>query len=248
MQQFIRKEFKYYVRMRDWQALHDRVVAHMEHDPYCANLEQNRYAVRSIYYDTPHLLFYYEKIDGAKYRKKLRVRVYNQFQEGDPAFLEIKRKLDDTIHKDRAIIPFGEVHKLTNGAQIQLFDNGKSTIADSVVRDKFIYLVKRLQLSPKALITYEREAFRDPENEDLRVTFDYNVRSYFEPDVIDFYREGDLRTIADTQFILEVKFSRSIPLWLRQTLRDLGLRLQAISKYCNGLDRWDDLEPRLETA
>ena len=53
--------------------------------------------------------------------------------------------------------------------------------ADSVVLNRFMYLINRLHLEPKALITYEREAFFDPDNPDLRITFDYNVRSFLNP-------------------------------------------------------------------
>ncbi len=248
MERFYRKEFKYFVPSDQWDYLRERILAHMTHDPFCANLEQTRYTVRSIYFDTPNLLFYYEKVDGQKLRKKLRVRVYNELTEDAPAFLEIKRRIDDTIVKDRASVPFKETLKLTNGAQLNLLREGEAAYGDKVVRDRFVYLVKRLQLEPKVLITYEREAFFDPENPDLRVTFDYNVRSYYSPALEDIFRENDLRTFTDPCFILEVKFSLAIPLWLRMVLRDFRLHLQSISKYCNGLDRWYDQESHVEAS
>jgi SPX domain protein involved in polyphosphate accumulation len=248
METFERKEFKFYVPIDQAMILRDRVMSHMVHDPYCANLEQNRYAVRSIYFDTPNLLFYFEKVDGLKLRKKLRVRVYNEFKEGSPAFLEIKRKIEDTIIKERAQVNIEETEKLLNGAKLLLRnEDGKETF-DRVVLDRFVYLINRLKLEPKALITYEREAFFDPENPDLRITFDYNVRSFLNPTLQDFYREDDLRTFSSPNFILEVKFSIALPLWTRQMLKDFRLHLQSISKYCNGVDSWADVEQQTEHA
>jgi SPX domain protein involved in polyphosphate accumulation len=248
METFERKEFKFYVPIEYQSKLRERVQAHMVHDPYCADLEMHRYAVRSIYFDTPNLLFYFEKVDGHKLRKKLRVRVYNEFTEDSPAFLEIKRKVDDTIFKERAQVNIQETAKLLNGAKLRLRNEDGHESFDKVVLDRFVYLTKRLNLEPKALITYEREAFFDPDNPDLRITFDNNVRSYLNPSIQDFYRETDLRTFSSPNFILEVKFSIALPLWTRQMLKDFQLHLQSISKYCNGVDSWSDMERQTENA
>lgn len=204
--------------------------------------------VRSIYLDTSNLLFYYEKIDGQEYRKKLRVRVYDQLHEDSIAFLEIKRKLEDTIVKERALIDWPEAYKLGNGANIKLARDKGETHAGRITRDRFIYLTKRLNLSPKALITYEREAFVDEENPDLRITFDLNVRSYYQPSFDQMFEERDLRSFTDPFFILEVKFSTVLPLWVREILRDYRLHQQSISKYCLGLETWVDLTHKMDQA
>ncbi len=242
MEFFERKEFKYFVPMVFAESLRDRILAHMVHDPFCENRIENQYTVRSIYFDTPSLLMYFEKIEGLKLRKKLRVRVYNDFIDETPAFLEIKRKIRDTVFKERTTVGIDQVPKLLNGGQLTLMKDDQKSWKDSGVLNRFVYLTKRLKLAPKALITYEREAFLDPENPDLRVTFDYNVRSFFEPDVDEFFREEDLRTFGSPRFIMEVKFSIALPLWLRLIIREYRLHLQAISKYCSGVESWSDFE------
>jgi len=246
MATFERKEFKYYVPMELLDPLRDRMLSHMEYDPFCEKRKDKNYTVRSIYYDTSNLKFYYEKIDGIKHRKKLRVRVYNEPESFDnvPAFLEIKRKANDTIFKERASVPILEANKLTNGAQISLVEKERDSYQCKLALNRFIYITKMWQLEPKALITYEREAFQDPVNPDLRVTFDKNVRSYMNPEIDDYYRENDLRTFADKHFILEVKFHIAIPIWLRQVLKDYRLHLQSISKYCNGLNMWEEYDKK----
>ena len=41
------------------------------------------YALKSFYYDTDDYQFYREKIDGVKYRRKLRIRYYEKEKEKD---------------------------------------------------------------------------------------------------------------------------------------------------------------------
>lgn len=239
--QFKRKEYKYYVPLERYMALRERFLNYMEHDPFCKDRPDNIYSVRSIYFDTPGLLFYYEKIDGQKIRKKLRVRSYNLQGEVDAAFLEIKRKIKNVIYKDRAGIPIGQTANLTNGARLSFYRD-KPSIPEIAAMNKFVYLVKRLDLQPTVLITYEREALVGIDESNLRVTFDLNVRSFPDPSIDDLYREADLRTIADPWFILEIKFYGVMPLWTREIIYDFGLRKQAISKYCHGLDAWRPCE------
>ncbi len=239
--QYERKEFKYYVSLEKLQPLRERILAHMDHDPFCRNRKDNRYHVRSIYFDTPGKLFYFEKIDGVKIRKKLRVRAYNDYDSEAVAFLEIKRKNNDTVFKERAMVPLPDTLNLMNGARLRLLGE-KNLIPAKIARDKFIYLTKRLHLEPTALITYEREAFVGRDDPEFRVTFDFNVRSFLAPDVEDLFREEDLRSFTDPCFILEIKFSRTLPVWTRMILRDFRLRLEPISKYCEGIDVWESDE------
>jgi len=235
--QFKRKEYKYYVPVERNADLRERMLSHMEHDSFCKLKHNRMYSVRSIYFDTPGMLFYYEKIDGQKLRKKLRVRSYDARGEHEAAFLEIKRKIDNIIYKERAGVPIGQAANLTNGARLSLLRD-KPSIPEQAALSKFVYLTKRLHLNPTVLITYEREAFVGLDDPNVRITFDCNLRSYNNPNIDDLFREEDLRTIAEPWFILEIKFYGRMPLWTRSIVREFGLRKQAISKYCNGLDVW----------
>ncbi len=235
---FNRKEYKYFVVWEMLEPLRERFMQYMEHDPFARKMERNHYSVRSIYIDTPRLLFYNEKLDGIKVRKKLRVRVYNELQADTIAFLEIKRKIEDTIYKERVKIPLNDTILLMNGADIELAP-GSVSFTEMAALEKFKYLTKRLNLIPTVLITYEREALVGIDDPSLRVTFDLNVRSYRSPKFEDIFREEDLTEIASQAFILEVKFNGRMPVWIRNIIRDYKLRVQAISKYCNGIDAWD---------
>ena len=241
MAQFERKEYKYYVRQGQVENLRNRFLPYMEHDDFCKQMPANIYTVRSIYLDSPRLLFYYEKLTGLKYRKKLRIRAYNTPTADTRAFLEIKRKIDDTIYKDRAKIALSDVANLLNGGEIDLVDE-HPVFKEKIALDRFTYLIGKLNLAPKVLITYEREALVGTYESDLRVTFDMNVRSYPHPEIEDLFREDDLLAFSGKYFILEVKFFGRMPTWVRNIIRDYKLHQQSISKYCNGIDAWPDFD------
>ncbi len=234
--QFERKEFKYFVPTVRREDLRERLLSHMIYDPYCERYADRCYPVRSIYLDTHSRLFYYEKVESQKVRKKLRVRTYDSETARKVAFLEIKRKIGKAVYKERAVIPYIDVANLSNGGGVNLLHPEHHT--QQVALTRFLYLVNRMHLEPVVLVTYEREAFHGIDDSSLRITLDTNVRSHMTGTLDDLLREEDLRTVTDLHFVLEVKFSRQMPLWLRGIIRDFRLRLQSISKYCEGIDVW----------
>ncbi len=234
--QFERKEFKYFVPLVRLADLRERLLAHMDYDPYCKRYEAKSYPVRSIYLDTHGLLFYYEKLESLKVRKKLRLRTYDSANSLTVAFLEIKRKIGNAVYKERAAIPYTEIVNILNGSKVTLIH--PEIFTQQTALNRFLYLVNKLNLQPIVLITYEREAFQGIDDPSLRITMDQNVRSHMTDNFDDLLSESDMRTMVDLHFVLEVKFSRQMPLWLRGIVRDFRLRLQSISKYCEGVDVW----------
>ncbi len=238
METFERKEYKYFVPVELLDTVRRRFMANMVHDPYCLiDGRCHPYTVRSIYLDTRNYLFYAEKADGLKVRKKLRIRTYGALDQNALAFLEIKRKFGNTIYKERVKTLLPETPHLFNGSLPRLLNENPSFL-DRTALNKFAYLTKRLQLTPKVLITYEREALFGIDDDDLRITFDLNVRSFPHPEITEIFMEKDLRTINDESFVLEIKFSRQMPIWVRQIIREYRFRVQSISKYCKGIDMW----------
>ncbi|MDP8240008.1 MAG: polyphosphate polymerase domain-containing protein [Candidatus Hatepunaea meridiana] len=246
MELFERKEYKYYVDIKHLESLRKRFLNNMVHDPFCQDLAENAYTVRSVYFDTRGLLFYYEKKDGLKIRKKLRIRVYGDPSPEGIAFLEIKRKYDNTVLKERSKIWLAEAPNLLNGAYLQTI-NKEPERKEKLALDRFIYLTKRLRLEPTTLITYEREALLGLDESNVRVTFDMNVRSHPQSNEFDIFQERDLKTLKNTLFILEIKFLGRMPIWIRRIIQEFKLRMQPISKYCNGLDAWRPNKISLDT-
>lgn len=230
-----RSELKYFIVPESIQEIRDYLRPYTELDPFSAEIENHSYTVRSIYFDTDSFDFYYEKMDGLKIRKKIRCRAYNEFDVDKPAFLEIKRRYNNQIIKERAKIPLSrieEIHKrLENPSDIDTkWVNNKNTV------EKYLYNIKKLNLHPAALVTYEREAYIGALNNHERITFDKNIRCLLFPEISELFREDDLKIVTDTLYILELKFENFMPKWMISLVRDLRLRQEPIPKYCMSID------------
>src|SRR3989337_1509240 len=75
----------------------------MKRVPYVASAIPWGYRVNSLYLDTPQFGLYRQSTEGIRNRYKLRVRFYDA-AEDSPAFLEVKRRVANTIYKQRAAV------------------------------------------------------------------------------------------------------------------------------------------------
>ena len=235
-----RAELKYFFPAEIIQDIRDFIEPYAELDPYAAEMREHAYTVRSIYYDTEDLDFYYQKMDGWKIRRKLRVRSYNRFYPDKPVFLEIKRRFINRVVKERVAVPLSSV-ELIHEDHKKPKELYKDSVRNRNVLKKYVYNLSHFDLHPTALITYEREAFLGRVNNHERLTVDKNVRSYLYPDIIDLFREDDLKPILRENYILELKFDNYMPKWMGKLVHQFGLRATPIPKYCSGIDTWKEL-------
>jgi len=235
-------EFKYIVPANQLDKLREAISPYVELDPYAASMEKHEYTVRSVYFDTSRFDYYYEKIDGYKIRKKIRIRGYNENTGDDTVFMEIKRKLKEPIEKDRERLTFEVMKRLMAGEGSRAYgdvedDHGVNGAG------KFLYHVYRNNLKPVVLVIYEREAFFDRFKHDIRITFDKNLRSVAYPCIDDLYSEEKTAPAMKKHFILEVKFKDRFPGWLRLITGQLGLIKRSASKYVICIDSHHLTEP-----
>jgi hypothetical protein len=233
----MRYELKFYVPKRDRDAIRELLLPYVTADPVCEQLPGRRYTVRSIYYDTDDLRFYYEKMDGVKVRKKLRVRTYNGPENGSPAYFEIKRKFGRRGVKERVSLPVTSVEPA-----LRAHDLGdivaERPYVDRKVIEKFRFNLRVEALRPVVLVAYEREAFIGRTGVRARVTFDSNIRSCADPELGQLFDEPCLRQFEDEHFVLEMKFDELMPKWMCKLIRLLNLRDGPYSKFCHGIDAW----------
>ena len=234
----MRHELKFYLPISMIDQIRPLIAGHVQHDPYCANQPNQNYTVRSIYYDSDDLLFYHEKIDSVKARRKLRVRTYNTHQSDSIVFLEIKRKFGRVGCKDRLLLPLDMADHAMNGMSPEEVLGNEPSFKDRSVLGKIRYLLNLKQLNPVVLITYEREAFLGRRDKTARVTFDRNIRSLPNPTMEQIFEEQSLIQFEDNQFVLELKFDEAMPTWMALLIRKLNLRSESYSKYCTGIDAW----------
>lgn len=225
-----RFEFKYVVPNTELDKIRRSIGNFTILDPYAKKDRDDTYQVTSLYFDDTNLSSYYEKLAGIKLRKKFRIRTYETRPAAkSPIFLEIKRRDEIIIFKDRFPLDFSSLKYLEGGSWDKLLSGGN----DEVLR-KFIghYLARGLK--PTVMTSYRREAYLDRKNFSFRLTLDQQLaakRAYG----IDL-RSHDTREVFRGYTILEAKFNRIMPSWFGMIVKKHNLERVSFSKYCFGLE------------
>jgi hypothetical protein len=225
---FNRFEFKYVVPERAARELAAGLEGYAHPDPHSG---PDGYPVHSVYWDSPGLVFFWEKLDGEKYRRKLRFRRY----EGtDEIFIEIKQRMDRTVQKRRVLWPVERAQALFGRGDI---DPALESEVDERVVMEALFLCRYHGLEPKMAVGYRREAFFGTFESDLRITFDRRLQ--YDTHALDLrapFKTGKYLLDVD-QVVVELKFNNRVPLWLTKLAQRQGLELQRLSKYCSAVDR-----------
>ncbi len=212
----------------------------MKPDPYMAKTGRSCYTVRSIYFDTRRLRFYFEKHDGLKRRRKLRIRTYNDRDSSSVASFEIKNKISNTCLKERAIFPYDMMRQLVDTG---IPDSSSVPYISTIQKTnfgKFMFLKDYMNLEPSVLVTYEREAYVGQLDKNIRVTFDRNIRGISRPKLDQLFSEFGFRHLGTNRVILELKFNNLMPAWMKKFAMEMNLHSRPISKYCHCIDLWND--------
>lgn len=229
---FNRYELKYLVPEAQLEEIREELTQRMERD---ANAGPRGYGVWSIYYDTDRLRFYYEKIEGLKFRRKLRIRRYgevgDELDEDALVSVEIKQRVNRVTQKRRVLVPYSLALDLCDRRQ-RITHPG----ADQAFIDEVLDLITRLDLRAVAMTGYRREPYVGTGADlGLRVTLDHRIRGRD--------RDFDLRAEAENRYIIrpdlsvmEVKINERAPYWVTDMAARHGLQLQRISKYCQSIE------------
>jgi hypothetical protein len=197
-------------------------------------LDNGRYALASLYYDSPDLRCYWEKEYGLRFRRKLRLRRYETVEtltEDTPIFVEIKQRVDRVTQKRRAVLPYGEALRLCNDRQMPKYDPEDKTVIEEI----YVYLWQ-YNLRPVSIVRYDRQAFiGSPYDLGLRVTFDTALTFQAHPLHLHEAPQG-LPMLPANQAVMEIKVNERIPGWLTEFIADHNLRLERISKYCRSIE------------
>lgn len=228
----IRKEYKYLLHKDKLDQFRERLMPFVEIDKYARNKQGNEYKVRSIYFDTGRMDYFTEKDAGVKIRKKFRIRGYDDTKTNSTIFLEVKRKNNEIVWKNRAPVKFEDIQKLfitrDSDNLVIASDSFPKAVDDANV---FLYYLYRQYLVPVILIVYDREPFYSKFNTDLRITFDKNIRSKVCSSLDGIFAEHKEVYALNDYLVLEIKFNFGFPLWLENIVKDFNLVRQAVSKY-----------------
>lgn len=229
----IRHELKYYINTMEYHLLSRAMDRVLFRDPN-GDDERNEYHIRSLYFDTYNNQALLDKINGVRDRDKYRLRIYNL--SDSLIRMECKSKIGSLISKRSIAVPRGLAEQLMAGDP-----TGLERTRSGLLQDTFREMTLNL-LRPVVLVDYVREAYLYPV-EDVRITFDKQLRSglmscdLFNPEV------PTVSPLGDEKMILEVKYNRLLPPFIRDLLNTYVHRAQnsAISKYCL-CRRFEDLE------
>jgi SPX domain protein involved in polyphosphate accumulation len=231
IRRFNRFELKYLADRRLIEGFRAELPAKLDRDPHGVD---GFYPVWSTYYDTRGLHFYWEKIDGEKFRRKLRIRHYGTPDDLDdqaPVWVEIKQRVNRVTQKRRVRLPYRQARQLTAGRAPAVFEPG-----DEAVIEEIQVLAAQNHLVPTTVVGYVREAYlgRD-EDSGLRVTIDSRIRGRD--------RDLDLGQRAENRFIVpphlsvvEVKVNERVPYWLTELIARHNVNLIRVSKYVQSVE------------
>ena len=202
------------------------------------NMKKDNYfksEVYNIYFDNDNFDTIINSIDWVDFKAKIRARNYQGY---DRVFLEIKTKVhepDENIGYKRRVRISLEDFKGFSRQQSTLEGLLKKNNPDSAslqIAKEIDYFVAQHNLSPKILVIYDRESYKDETG--FRITFDENLR----------YRDKNLSFIPekdDTMYfknkhkniIMEAKARGSFPLWFAKALTEQQMYPERFSKIGN---------------
>lgn len=223
-----RIELKYLIDWRQRDAIVRAWAPFLVRAPFTN--EYGVYPIMSLYFDSPSLTFYDEKLEGEMLRNKVRLRGYGyQWQKLSPLFLEIKRKIDSRIIKFRRKIP---------AFDRSLWEPRSWDLGSDHDAAQLSLLVERYRLRPAVQILYQREAYESPFFPSLRVAFDSNLVALHpgQEATPESFSDPRYRCMGEAQYVFEVKSNGGLPSWVMDGLRKAQVTQRAISKYCIGLE------------
>lgn len=218
----LRHELKFFITRMEYEVLSRVLDRTLQRDPN--GDENNEYHIRSLYFDTFYNDALIDKLDGVKNRDKYRIRIYN-FSDRFIR-MECKTKVGQLISKRSMAIP-----KLLAEQLMAADPTGLEKTRSGLLRD--VYREMKLNLlRPVVLVDYVREAYMHPA-EEVRITFDKQLHTgmgsteLFNPYV------PTISPFDHDEMILEVKFNRVMPPYIRDLLctHVESAQNSAISKY-----------------
>jgi hypothetical protein len=235
-----RFECKYMVRHDLVPALRQAIAPFVQPDRHARHMHDYRYAVCSLYLDSPGNLFYRQSTTGEKNRFKLRVRTYGDRPE-DPAFFEIKKRINGIISKSRVVAERGRATDVLRA--LAWCPSGAPLARNDDLRE-FLHLSRRTGAVPRVRIRYMREAYESVSVDPVRVTFDTALCHALTTDANLLHGGPNWSPTPTDGTILEIKYTQIFPAWLGDVVRCFDLERQSISKYVHAIDGSRSL-PRL---
>lgn len=221
---FNRYEHKYLLDEETFHNVIGILDLHMVHDSH--NINHEFYTIANIYYDTADNYLIRNSLAKPDYKEKLRLRSYGNTDKNSKVFLELKKKYNGIVYKRRTKLTLNEAYEFTKtGIPPEL----KPYMNAQVIRE-IEYFLTLYKPVPKIYLAYDRIAYFEKENPDLRISIDTNIRSR-RYDLQ--FEKGDYgeQLLQQNIYLMEIKTSLAKPLWLTHMLSEFNIRRKSFSKY-----------------
>ena len=229
---FSRFEIKYILDIKTSISIQNIIKDFMILDGYAKFMSNNKYFVRSLYFDNDYFDNFKEKVDGLKIRHKFRIRTYSEKKnEYSIIYLEKKGRFNERTYKIRTKIELDQLDMILNSNE--MFKLYNSNI-NSPILSEFIIDTYKKKIKPKVIIDYFRKPFINKHGNYFRLTFDNNLSSTISKNLFSSDHQSK-KTIPGYE-ILEVKFDRTIPPWFQKVIQSFELNRLSVSKYVLGCE------------
>ena len=228
-----RYEFKYILNKKISDQIEKEARNFMIYDGHVNKELNNKYFVRSLYFENNFSSNFYEKVDGMKIRRKYRLRTYSNFFDPKvPIFFEVKGRISERTYKKRINIKNKYLNLFLSQSQnfnlLNLYPNNEMII-------NFIFDSFRKNLKPLILVDYKRRPYINKFGLYFRLTFDTNLLSSKTNNLFSNDKYSSWLECKAGYTILEVKFDRSIPAWFHRIIQCYNLKRESISKFVLGM-------------
>jgi hypothetical protein len=251
-----RYELKYVIDEPCARRVRDFVRCHLRRDEHAIPEMRFSYPIYSIYLDGPGLNLYRQTTQGQKNRFKLRVRYYDH-EPAHPVFFEVKRRINEIIIKERAVVRRDALDRLLSGGAPRrdcLVDENDAESYGAL--QHFCELRSGMLGEPKLIVYYEREAWVLPQDESVRVTFDRECAGARYDGAASALRGGVGTTLCPDRWVnaqvpgvvLELKFDDRFPVWMRELVRSCDLYRTTMGKYVQCTENMPPAERRFSCA
>ena len=214
---FRRIEEKYLITKEQYDELLNRIEKYIEKDEYFES------TICNIYFDTITNDLVINSIEKHIYKEKIRLRSYGIPKRNDDVFLEAKLKYKDIVEKRRIKLKLSDFYKYINKGIYE---------SNNQIMKELNYFFQYYQLYPSYYIAYDRKSYRGKIENQLRITFDANLRSRKEDLRLELGDAGK-KYFKEERYIMEIKMLDAMPLWLVRNLSELKIFSTSFSKIGN---------------
>ncbi|MEC2076319.1 polyphosphate polymerase domain-containing protein [Metabacillus fastidiosus] len=221
---FNRHEKKYMLDVDIFSKIQMRLADYMELDVY--NKNNDYYTITNLYYDTADDELIRHSISKPVFKEKLRMRGYGIPSLDSKVYIEIKKKVTGIVNKRRSAMKLKEAYGFLQSGTAPLYE---PYMNQQVLREIESFLTQ-YKLKPAVYLAYDRIAYFGKGNRDLRMSFDFNIRSRRSELMLEAGDHGQL-LLGKEKVLMEIKTGNSMPLWLVRILSEHKVYPSSFSKY-----------------